>query len=294
MRAALALPVCTAVALVGCGGHHERSTAPAPDAQPAIGRQPRLSQITHFSSGHNVRPELVRLARGLIPPSARGSLSAADLKVNECGISPSFPCIDAFFAARERRFPARLAALRSLAHTRGWRVEHVKRFGIGKHSGAGAYLDLVRGRFHARYTLANDLSGGPADTITELNVFGAATTVAGPSTKERNTWNAEKRDYVAKANAVCTRTLSRLANPHDVAPAFADAVKMFGALRRPTGDKNKIASFLRPLRALAAAAQALSDEKGEDALPAVVAVGQSAKRFDKAAKRYGLDKCVFS
>jgi len=294
MRAVLALPLCTAVALMGCGGNHNRSTAPPHDAQSATGRPAQLSQVAHVSSSNNVRPELVRLARGLIPPSARGSLSAADLKVDECGIFPSFPCIDVFFVARERRFAARLATLRSLAHTRGWRVEQVKRFGIGERSGAGAYLDLARGRFHARYTLANGLGGGPADAITELKVSGAPTTVAGPSAKERNTWSAEKRDYVAKANAVCARTLSRLENPGDAAPAFADALKLLGALRRPTGDKDKIASFLRPLRTLAAAAQALSNNKREDALLAVVALGQSAKRFDRAAKRYGLDKCVFS
>jgi hypothetical protein len=294
MRVALALPICTAVALVGCGGNQKRSTARPPEAQPAAGRQAQPGQVTHVGRSDNVRAELVRLARGLIPPNARGSLSASDLKVNECSISPTFPCIDAFFVAHERRFPARLATLRALAHTRGWRVEQVKRFGIGKRSGAGAYLGLARGRFHARYTLANGLSGGPADKITELKIFGPPTRVAGPSTKEKNTWSTEKRAYVAKANAVCARTLSRLKNPHDVAPAFADAVKALGALRRPTGDEEKVASFLRPLRTLATAAQALSDGKGEDALPAVVAVGQSAKRFDKAAKRYGLDKCVFS
>jgi hypothetical protein len=45
MRAVLALPLCTAVALVGCGGNHKRSTAPPHDAQPATGRQAQLSQV---------------------------------------------------------------------------------------------------------------------------------------------------------------------------------------------------------------------------------------------------------
>ena len=43
---------------------------------------------------------------------------------------------------------------------------------------------------------------------------------------------------------------------------------------------------------MAEAAQVTDRAKGEDVLPAVVAVAEYATRFNKAATRYGLDKCV--
>jgi hypothetical protein len=108
---------------------------------------------------------------------------------------------------------------------------------------------------------AKGFSGSRADEITELKVFGPPMTLAQPSAKERIRWSADRREYVAKANAICTRALlrlRRLKNPNHVAQAFADTLKAFDALRPPAGEDEKVASFLRPLRALALATRALS------------------------------------
>jgi hypothetical protein len=77
------------------------------------------------------------------------------------------------------------------------------------------------------------------------------------------------------------------------APALRAAERALAALDAPDGEETKVASFLRPLNRLAATAEALADEQGEDTLPLAVGLGLFAKRFNEAASRYGLDKCVF-
>jgi hypothetical protein len=93
---------------------------------------------------------------------------------------------------------------------------------------------------------------------------------------------------------VCSRTLGRLADPDDIPRVVADAAKQLSALEPPPGEEERVRSFLRPLRNLARSARALSDEAGEDVLPAVVGVGEFSKRFNEAVSLYGLDECVLS
>jgi hypothetical protein len=223
--------------------------------------------------------------RGLVPPSERASLTGNELKVHECGISPTFPCMDAFFsAAKGRTFAVRLHRLRLLAVSKGWRVERVRR------EEKGVYLELVRGDVHARYTLPR--LGGPGDSIVEVSVAGPLTVLPGPAAADKAAWSPEKRRYVKDANAICSREFAHITGPKQLPTALVRASQSLAALLPPAGEQRKVATFLRPLHRMAQAAQLSKRAKGEDALPAVVALGQYATRFNKGASRYGLDKCM--
>lgn len=273
MRPLCAALLCAAALLSGCGEMERKESAP---------RTPTLAAVP----AADVLAALPRMTRDLIPDSALRSLAPGAMKVEECGISPTFPCIRLFFTLDEGSgLEDRLAMLRALGESSGWRFEGVER------SGTGAYLDLVQNQYHARYIIGTGLSGHGTSDV-QLAVFGPQTQLVRPSTAERRGWSAAKRDYVRKANAVCARTLGGLSDPDDVAPVLATAAKQLSALDPPSGEEDEVKRFLQPLRNLARAADALTDEEGEDALPAVVGVGEFSKRFIEAASRYGLDSCV--
>jgi hypothetical protein len=208
-----------------------------------------------------------------------------ELKVSTCGISPTFPCTNAFFTFAKQESPsARLERLRTFGRAQGWRVERVERFRGGVH------LDLVRGEFHARYTLGK----GFGAEFVELSVAGPVDILPTPSAAERSNWSPAKRRYVERANAICSRALARMTADKDQAgSALRAAERELAALPAPRREKEEVATFLRPLRRLAAATEALAKEKGEDVLPLAVGVGLFATRFNEAASRYGLDRCVF-
>src|SRR5207237_1104956 len=139
-------------------------------------------------------------------PSERASLTADELKVNECGISPTFPCMSAFFTvAKGKPFAVRLQRLRALAVRNGWRVQRVRR------EQKGSYLELVRGDVHARYTLPR--LGSIGDSIVEVSVVGPSNVVPAPTAAERKAWSQQKRQYVKDANGVCAHEFARLKNP---------------------------------------------------------------------------------
>lgn len=235
-------------------------------------------------AGQDQRP-LPELALDLVPSSARSTLLSDELRIAECGITPSYPCVNAFFLLEERAtLDRRLAALRRLAASAGWRVDAVDR------TAGGAHLDLVRRDLHARYTLGRDLLGPGA--MVQLTVFGPATRLPRPTNEQRASWSDARRAYVRRANAVCRRATTKLASPADVAPELAELERRLSALAPPPGERASVNSFLRPLRNLVRATKALTDSKGEDALPAAVGVGEFTKRFVEAASRYGLDGCA--
>jgi hypothetical protein len=91
---------------------------------------------------------------------------------------------------------------------------------------------------------------------------------------------------------VCSRTLRQLTATGDVVPVLTRLANRLSALEPPPGEREEVRNFLRPLRNLVSAAKALGDDEGEDALPAVVGVGEFTQRFVEAAGRYGLDKCA--
>ena len=269
--------------LTGCGSDGTHSSNEPTPATPVAAPSPKAD--AHLAGAPNAPAHLPALLRGLVPPSERASLTDEELKVHECGISPTFPCLNAFFSApRGEPFRVRLHRLRMLALGKGWRVERVRR---GQQS---TYLELARGDVHARYTLSR--LGGPADSIVELNIAGPPTVLPAPSAADKAAWGPEKRRYVSDANAVCARELSHLDSPRQLPAALARTSRSLGALSLPAGERQEIAAFLRPLRLMAKTAQAADRAEGEDALPAVVALARYATRFNKAASRYGLGKCV--
>jgi hypothetical protein len=281
MKAAFVVALCTGALLIGCGGGREESAGRISSATSAV-------QPAGATSTLDVRAALPRMARELIPDSALRSVAPGELKIEECGISPTFPCTHVFFALEEGRgLEPRVRSLRALAESNGWRIDGVERFRTG------AYLDLVQEPFQARYTIGSGLTG-PEVSDVQLAVYGPPTKLARPSPAQRDGWSNEKRQYVQAANAVCSRTLGRLSDPDDLAPVLAEAAKELSALEPPPGEEAEVQSVLRPLRTLAKAARALADEEGEDALPAAVGVGEFGKRFIEAASRYGLDKCVLA
>jgi hypothetical protein len=274
VRAACAA-VLLVVALSGCGDEAstaERTSEPR-DAAPS-------------ATTADARAQLPRLTRDLIPDSALRSVRPGELKVEECGITPTFPCTNVFFAfGGGRGLDGRIASLRAHAKENGWRVEEVERFETG------SYLNLARAEFHARYTVADGLAD-PEQSFVQVQVYGPAQELRQPSAADRRAWGDARRRYVRDANAVCARTLTRLVDPSDVAPVLAELEDRLAALEPPPGERDETRSFMRPLRTLVRAAKALEDAKDEDALPAAVGVGEFTKRFVEAASSYGLDRCV--
>jgi len=156
--------------------------------------------------------------------------------------------------------------------------------------GTGLALELARVPFHARLVLGR--GGGPGSAIGELELYGPADVPVRPSPEQKRSWSAEKRRYIGRADAICVRTLGSLIKASDFAPSVSTASRQLDSLRPRAAETRLVQSFLRPLRNLARAARAATIANGENALPAAVAIGEYAMRFDKAAARYGLSHCT--
>jgi hypothetical protein len=195
------------------------------------------------------------LARGLVPSAVRGSVKSSDLAVKDCGISPTYPCITTFFTlSTTASEPKRVAVLRAQAEKSGWRIVRSRPFGTG------VSLELKRGSFHARYTMSRGF--GPGSGIIGLDLYGRANVLARPSSKEQARWSNEKRRYVAQADAVSANTFGRMKRAADVAPAVTKAAHELHALRAPSGEAQRVRTFLRPLDTLAQAVRTLTTAKG--------------------------------
>jgi hypothetical protein len=175
--------------------------------------------------------------------------------------------------------------LRAQARRSGWR------FVRSKPDGTGLSVEFTRGPDHARYVLSGD--AGPGTEIVGLELYGPANVLARPSAREKSQWSGEKRRYIASADAICARTLGRMREVADVAPAVAKAARELHALRPPSGDSDRVTTMLRSLDTLARAVRALKGAKGEDALGPAVALGTYATRFERGTARYGLTRCTF-
>lgn len=127
---------------------------------------------------------------------------------------------------------------------------------------------------------------------TMLTIDAPPSRLPAPSEAVRGSWSAEKRTFVEDANAICAETEAGMREPDDIASALGDGLEKLSALEPPSGEEKRVERILRPLRILVRAAQALTDDEGEDALPVAVAAGAFAKRFNEAASRYGLDVCA--
>jgi hypothetical protein len=266
------------ILLTGCAERAKtdaRRDAQVPTAQEVSGPARRPSAV-HL---------IPTLARGLVPPAGRRSVRSSDLAVKNCGISPTYPCINTFFSLENASSTRKaLAVLRAQAERGGWRILRTRAFGTG------IALELMRGSFHARYTVTRGLR--PGSGIIGLDLYGPANVLARPSSEEQARWSTEKRRYLAQADAICAKTLGRIKRAADVAPAVTKAAHELRALRAPSGEAQRVRSFLRPLGTLTQAVHALETAKGEDALAPAVALGRYAARFDRASARYGLTRCT--
>lgn len=267
---------CLALASVGCSDSASSSSPPRAGT--------RVSQA-------DVRPgstdDLAVSARELVPRQAARTLAASELGVKECGIAPTFPCVQVLLILHDRGVGMRrqVESLQALAARKGWRVEAIKV------TAAGGAIRLVRGRLHARYQLGRGLIG--ADEIATLTVVGPPNVTPPASAATKAGWTDARRRFVAAANAVCARTLGRgRIRPQELSAVVREAEDRLSALKAPPGDEPAVARIKRALHHLHRAVDALAAEHSEETLPAMVAAGEYAKRFDKAARRYGLDRCA--
>jgi hypothetical protein len=234
--------------------------------------------------------ELPDLARALVPAEALEPPTKEDLAVKECGIQPVFPCVRVYFVTEDISLEERLAIVRRQADAAGWDIISEQREG-------GATVGIQRGAYQGTYMLESDdallcASAPRCITGTMLTVLGPPAPLPTPSAAERQHWSAEKKGFVDDANAVCAAMQARMIDPERIAAALAEGLRELSALEAPSGELKEVDAVLRPLGNLARAAEALSDDEGEDALPAAVAVGEFTKRFTRAASRYGLDTCA--
>jgi len=252
----------------------------AAEATQAATPQGGRAAATGMQSG-----QMGALARALIPARARASVSSSELAVRGCGIAPTYPCISAFFTlSRPTGVEAQRALLRVQALRNGWRVVRLTSYGTG------LALELTRGVFHARYVL--ERQSGPASAVIGLELYGPPDQPTRPSAAERQHWSADKRRYISQADSICARTLGHIKHPSELTPAIASALAELRALPPPRGETRRVQALLRPLRNLAAAIRAANQANGEAAAAAAIAMAEFAKRFDKAAARYGLTRCV--
>lgn len=271
------------LATAGCG----------PSAAPETKEPPATNAVAATVPAADVSGELPQLARGLIPREARAS-AEEELDVEECGIAPVFPCVRTYFVIERLNLDQRLELLRAQARSAGWKIVSERRDG-------GVIVELARDSFHATYMVEEDVRGDP--TLCEatsfclagtmLSVSGHPAPLPGPSAAERARWTVEKSTFVREANAICSEMLADAGRrPEALVEAFGNGYKKLAALDAPVGEEDDVERVLRPLRILVRAARALTDGEGEDALPAAVAVGEFAKRFNRAAAQYGLQACA--
>jgi hypothetical protein len=250
----------------------------------------RSEPRSESASSQNVSTELPELARALILPESVDPPAKDDLIVEQCGIQPVFPCIRLYFVTEDIDLDERLALVRRRAVSAGWRIASERREG-------GIVLAIERGTYRGSYMLEDDdpllceaasrcLSG------TMLTIAGPARPLPAPSVAERARWSAEKKAFIEDANAACAEMQARMGNTNDISAALTAGLKGFSSLRAPAGEEMDVDRILKNLRNLARAAAALTDDKGEDALPAAVGVGEFTKRFNSAASRYGLEVCA--
>lgn len=260
-----------------CGGGDQ----PRQTARLDPGREPSRVKDTHA--------ELPDLARALIPPEAVDQPKEDTFTVEECGIQPVFPCVRAYFVIEGIDLDARLALVRRQARSAGWEV-------VSEGSDRSV-VEVRRDAYFASYLLErNGLlpceAGSRCIAGTMLTVAAPPTPLPEPSEAERASWSAERNAFVEDANAICAEMQRRMTEPEEITSTLSDGLKELSALKAPAGEENEVDRILRPLRNLARAADALTDDKGEDALPAAVGVGLFARRFNEAASRYGLDTCA--
>ena len=278
---ACAIIAALTLGAVGCGS----DDATVKKAQSGEANEAAAAVATADASA-----DLPRLTRALIPEEALDR-AYQELAVEECGIAPVFPCVRAYFVVEDLSLEERVALIREQARAAGWTI-------VSEQRDPGVIIEIAREPLQATYMVE---AGDPllckaaprCVSGTMLTVFGPTAPLPAPSEAERALWSAARTRFVRDANSVCAEMLARTSErPEAFVEALAVGMEQLAALKAPAGDERKVEEVLRPLRVLVRAARALTDDRGEDALPAAVAVGEFAKRFNRAASRYGLDRCA--
>jgi hypothetical protein len=271
------------LAIAGCG----------PSAAPETKEPPAAKSATTTVPTADLSAELPQVARGLIPQEA-GASAEEELDVEQCGIAPVFPCVREYFVIERLNLNQRVELLRALARSEGWTIVSERRDG-------GVIIELARDSLRATYMVEEDVRADPIVCErtslclggTMLSVGGPPVPLPGPSEVERARWTVEKATFVREADAICSEMLADAGRrPEALVEAFGNGHSKLAALDTPDGEEDDVERVLQPLRNLVRAARALTDEEGEDALPAAVAVGEFARLFNRAAAQYGLQACA--
>lgn len=243
-----------------------------------------------LTSSQDVSAALPDLATALVPPEAVDPPAEDEVTMEQCGIQPVFPCVRLYFVTEDIDLDERLALIRRQAESAGWRIVSERREG-------SAILEIERGTYRGSYVLEGEdplLCDAAARCLsgTMLTIAGPPTPLPAPSAAERAGWSVEKKAFIRNGNAACAEMQARISDTNDISSALADGLTKLSSLQAPAGEEKAVDRILRNLRNLARAADALTDDEGEDALPAAVGVGEFAKRFNAAASRYGLQVCA--
>jgi hypothetical protein len=260
------------------------------EGETPLGSDGTTTPPARADKANDVATDLPSLAGALIPREALDR-DEEELVVEECGIAPVFPCVRAYFVIEDLDLRQRVRLIRRNARAAGWSLRSERR-------DPSVTLEFEREPFRATYMVEQDdplLCEAAARCLAGamLTVVAPPTPLPAPTDAERALWSDEKKTFVHTANAVCKDMLTRAAErPSAFSEALASGLEELAALAPPASDATTVEHLLRPLRTLVKAARALSDGRGEDALPAAVAVAEFAKRFNRAAARYGLDQCA--
>jgi hypothetical protein len=274
--------------------------APKPDAPAAAGptKQAAESDVAPDTSG----PEGLReAALSLVPPVAAEPPTEEDLREKDCtaGVEERPPpCIHFFFPTEGVTLAERERAVHENAVRNGWRPWRRKGLSEG-------FTWLRRGPYRARLALNADLPQGFVDRLPALNeimVFDLSRQPPPEPPPDPSGWSAEKRVFVAKANAICAR-VNRQAKPlvmrgpkadanlTRVADVWGEGTDDVGALEPPPGDERAVKKIILEFRRFEQILRALARVEGEMTLAVAVGAFEQGKRADKAARAYGITGC---
>ena len=294
--AVLAALAAAAYAGLRLGGEGD---APRPDARAAGQPGKNAVETTSEPSG----PEGLReAALSLVPPVATEPPAEEDLAEKDCtaGLEERPPpCVDFFFPTRCGPRAERERGIAETAARNGWKPWRREGLPQGFHS-------FPRGPYRARVGLSPDNPPGVGDrlpVLNEIQVYDLSRQPAPEPPPDSSAWSAEKREFVAAANAICARATRRMASlatgktPRDadvvrLAELWADATDEIAALEAPPGDERPVAKIVLELRRFEKVLRMLARVEGEMALAAVVGTFEQAKRAHKAARAYGLTACL--
>jgi hypothetical protein len=272
--------------------------APRPDARAAADPAKQAAEPEPETTG----PEGLReAALSLVPPMASERPSDEDLAEKDCtaGVEERPPpCIHFFFPTHGVTLAERERAVNENAAQSGWKPWRRKGLSDG-------FMWLRRGPYRARLALNPDLPEDFVDRIPALNeimVFDLSRQPPPEPPPDPSGWSAEKRAFVARANAICAR-VNRDVKPLEMrggkrdgdvlrlADIWGDATDDVAALEPPAGDERAVEKILLEFHRFERVLRILARVEGEMTLAAAVATFEQAKRAHKAAFRYGISGC---